>query len=60
MAAFTPTESELARARAVVESLREADEIGDGTVVLAAGTFLDRAMVERARRTIALAARPLD
>ena len=57
VAAFTPTESELAQARQVVDSLRDADEVGDGTVVLADGTFLDRAMVEQARRTIALANR---
>ena len=57
VAAFTPTESELAQARRVVDSLRDADEVGNGTVVLADGTFLDRAMVERARRTIALAER---
>ncbi|SDP58516.1 citrate lyase subunit beta / citryl-CoA lyase [Pedococcus dokdonensis] len=55
--AFTPTEAEVDRARLVVESLRDASEVGGGTVVLADGTFLDRAMVEGARRVIALAER---
>lgn len=57
VAAFTPTEAELEQARLVVESLRDAEEVGDGAVVLADGTFLDRAMVERARRTLALGGR---
>ena len=58
VSAFTPTAAELTRARLVVDSLRDAEELGDGTVVLADGTFLDRAMVERARRTLAVANRP--
>lgn len=54
-AAFAPTEVELVRARLVVDSLRDAQQAGSGTVVLPDGTFLDIAMVERARRTVALA-----
>lgn len=57
VAAFSPTEEEVSRARLVVESVRDATEVGGGTVVLPDGTFLDRAMVEGARRVIALADR---
>jgi citrate lyase subunit beta/citryl-CoA lyase len=57
VAAFTPTAAEVAEARLVVDSVRSAREVGSGTVVLDDGRFLDAAMVERARRTIALAAR---
>jgi citrate lyase subunit beta/citryl-CoA lyase len=55
VAAFTPTAAELAHARLVVDSVRDAHEVGAGTVVLADGTFMDQAMVQRARRTIAIA-----
>ncbi len=57
VAAFTPTAAEVAEARLVVDSVRSAREVGSGTVVLDDGRFLDAAKVERARRTIALAAR---
>ncbi|RYV52126.1 HpcH/HpaI aldolase/citrate lyase family protein [Pengzhenrongella frigida] len=55
VAAFAPTEVEVARARLVVAAMRDAQRAGNGTVVLPDGTFLDVAMVERARRTVALA-----
>ena len=55
VAAFAPTEAELARALLVVGAISEARLAGNGTVVLPDGTFLDAAMVERARRTVALA-----
>lgn len=58
VAAFTPTPDEIARAREVVSRVAEAAADGVGTVVLADGTFLDVAMVDSARRTIALADRP--
>lgn len=55
--AFTPGEREVERAREVVRRVAEAATDGTGTVVLADGTFLDVAMVERARWTLALAER---
>ena len=56
-AAFTPTPDELARAREVISRVATAAADGIGTVVLDDGTFLDVAMVDSARRTIALADR---
>lgn len=56
VAAFAPTDADLARARLVLGAMRDARHAGSGTVVLPDGTFLDVAMVERARRTVALAA----
>lgn len=53
--AFAPSAQEIERARRVVEAMRNALEAGNGTFVLPDGSFLDVAMVERARRTIALA-----
>jgi citrate lyase subunit beta/citryl-CoA lyase len=54
-AAFAPAEAEVERAREVVRAVADAAAAGTGTVVLADGTFLDVAMVERARWTLALA-----
>ena len=54
-AAFAPSALEVEHARRVVEAVHDAREAGSGTFVLPDGTFLDVAMVERARRTIALA-----
>lgn len=55
-AAFLPTPGEVDRAREVVERVTDAESEGIGVVTLADGTFLDRAMVERARTVLALAA----
>ena len=54
-AAFLPTAEEVARAREVVERVEGAVAAGTGALVLADGTFLDVAMVERAKATLALA-----
>lgn len=56
--AFTPSAAEADRAREVLERVGEASADGAGTVVLPDGTFLDVAMVEAARRVVALADRP--
>lgn len=53
--AFAPTPQDVERARRVVEAMRGALDAGSGTYVLPDGSFLDVAMVQRARRTIALA-----
>lgn len=55
--AFTPSPEEVDRAREVVDRVAAAVADGVGTVVLADGTFLDVAMVDSARRTLALADR---
>ncbi|MFC7878041.1 HpcH/HpaI aldolase/citrate lyase family protein [Isoptericola sp. NPDC057391] len=55
--AFAPTADEVDRAREVVRAVADAADAGSGTVVLPDGTFLDVAMVERARWTLALARR---
>ncbi|SKC71727.1 HpcH/HpaI aldolase/citrate lyase family protein [Krasilnikoviella flava] len=55
--AFAPRPDEVARAREVVRVVADAADAGTGTVVLPDGTFLDVAMVERARWTLALAER---
>ena len=55
--AFTPSAEEVQRARAVVERVGSASAVGSGTVVLEDGTFLDVAMVEQARRVLAIAER---
>ena len=54
-AAFLPSTEEVERARTVVERVTGAVEAGTGALALPDGTFLDVAMVERARATIALA-----
>lgn len=55
--AFMPSTEQVERAREVVERVGSAAADGAGTVVLADGTFLDVAMVDAARRTLALAER---
>ena len=55
--AFAPTERDVERAREVVARVAEAADAGSGTVVLADGTFLDVAMIDRARWVLALADR---
>lgn len=55
--AFAPGPGEVDRAREVVRAVAEAADAGSGTVVLPDGTFLDVAMVERARWTLGLAER---
>jgi citrate lyase subunit beta/citryl-CoA lyase len=55
--AFTPSPDDVARAREVVARVAGAARQGVGTVVLEDGTFLDAAMVDSARRTLALAER---
>lgn len=60
--AFTPTEEEVAHARAVVRAQEEAERAGSGaTTTEAAGgggrEFVDVAVVRRAEQTLALAAR---
>jgi len=52
---FTPTEEELAGARELLDRLEESAGEGTGAFVLEDGRFVDRAVVERARRTLALA-----
>jgi citrate lyase subunit beta / citryl-CoA lyase len=54
-AAFLPSEAEVAAAREVLERVGSAAVEGVGTVALADGTFLDVAMVERARWVLELA-----
>ncbi|HEY9407955.1 MAG TPA: CoA ester lyase [Jiangellaceae bacterium] len=56
-AAFTPTTAEVEQAEEVVTAVAGAQEAGAGVVVLQDGSFLDVAMVERARRVLDLAAR---
>jgi citrate lyase subunit beta/citryl-CoA lyase len=52
VAAFRPSAAEVAHARAVLDGVSEVE----GTLVLPDGRFADRAMVEGARRLLALAA----
>ncbi|GAA2726728.1 HpcH/HpaI aldolase/citrate lyase family protein [Cellulomonas aerilata] len=54
--AFRPTAEEVARAEEVLARVAEAHDAGVGAFVLPDGTFLDVAMVERARTVVALAA----
>ncbi|MBD8063020.1 HpcH/HpaI aldolase/citrate lyase family protein [Oceanitalea stevensii] len=54
-AAFLPSEEEVERAREVVARVEGAVAAGTGALVLADGSFLDVAMVDRARATLALA-----
>lgn len=54
VSAFMPSEAEIERARAVIATLGHAQGAGSGTAVLADGTFLDAAMVQLAKRTVAL------
>jgi citrate lyase subunit beta/citryl-CoA lyase len=52
---FTPSEEEVRWARELVAALDEAEAGGTGALALADGRFVDRAVVEAARRTLALA-----
>jgi citrate lyase subunit beta/citryl-CoA lyase len=53
-AAFSPTEGELDYARRVVEAFDAAMARGDGSIAFG-GQLIDRPIVERARRTLAMA-----
>lgn len=55
--AMRPSAGEVEHARALVEGLRHAEARGDRAVVLPDGRFADPAVVERARRILALAER---
>ena len=55
-AAFTPTEEDAVRAREIVDALASAEETGAGAVALPDGRFVDFAVVEQARVTLALVA----
>jgi citrate lyase subunit beta/citryl-CoA lyase len=50
---FTPTEEEVAEAQELLDRLDSEAESGAGAFVLADGRFVDRAVVESARRTLA-------
>jgi citrate lyase subunit beta/citryl-CoA lyase len=54
---FLPTAAEIAAARELLDALDEAGREGHGVAVLPDGRFVDRAMVDGAKRAIALAAR---
>ncbi|NED97402.1 CoA ester lyase [Phytoactinopolyspora alkaliphila] len=54
VAAYAPEPEEVERAREVLHSVESAQAGGSGTSVLPDGSFLDVAMVERARRVMAL------
>lgn len=56
-AAFRPDDEEVKRAREVIATVESAQTLGDGTSVLPDGSFLDVAMIEQARRVLALAER---
>ncbi len=55
--AFRPSADQLRRAEELLDALDAADAAGSGTAVLPDGRFADRAMVEQARRVLALARR---
>lgn len=57
VAAFLPSEDELARAREVLAAVAGAQAMGQGTVLLQDGRFLDVAMVNNARRIVELGSR---
>jgi citrate lyase subunit beta/citryl-CoA lyase len=52
---FTPSEEEIRRAHDLIDRLHAAAAIGTGAFALEDGRFVDRAVVEAARRTLALA-----
>ncbi|MGH3319858.1 MAG: HpcH/HpaI aldolase/citrate lyase family protein [Streptosporangiaceae bacterium] len=52
---FTPTDDEIADARALIDALSVAESQGRGASVTAAGRFVDEAVVASARRTLELA-----
>ncbi len=53
-AAFTPEPDEVTAAEATLDALGRADILDGGTAVLPDGRFVDRAMADSARRTLAL------
>ena len=55
--AFTPSDDEARAARELLDALEAGDQAGLGVAVLRDGRFVDRAMVEGARLTLALASR---
>lgn len=55
--AFTPDETEVAKATQIVTAYEEAIETGAGVARLTDGSFVDVPLVDRARRTLALAKR---
>lgn len=57
-AAFRPGDTDVVRARELLDAMRGADQRGSGVVVLPDGRFADRAMIAAAERTVALAERP--
>ena len=56
-AAFRPSPDEVVAATEIVEAMDAATAAGSGTAVLPSGRFVDVAMVEQARRVLAVAAR---
>ncbi len=56
-AAYTPSPQEIAKAQTIVDQLAAEEENGRGALILADGSFVDRAVAVAARRTIALAQR---
>lgn len=56
-ASFRPTDAEVTAARAVLAAVATAAESGKGALALEDGSFLDVAMVEGARKTLALSDR---
>lgn len=57
---FTPTEEEVAGAEELLSLLEESAGEGTGAFVLEDGRFVDKAVVESARSTLALAAHPAE
>lgn len=57
VAAFLPTDAEVAAARELLDAVDAAERAGSGVTTLPDGRFADRAMVEGARRVIALSQR---
>jgi citrate lyase subunit beta/citryl-CoA lyase len=54
---FTPAEEEVTQAQALIDRLAGEAASGTGVFVLEDGRFVDRAVVESARLTLALARR---
>jgi citrate lyase subunit beta / citryl-CoA lyase len=52
---FTPTEAEIAAAQSLIDRLNHAVKLGAGAFALEDGRFVDLAVVESARRVLALA-----
>ncbi|QPK80924.1 CoA ester lyase [Schaalia sp. ZJ405] len=51
---FTPSDDEVERAREVLERLEGANHVGEGVAVLSDGSFIDAAMIDSARRILAI------